>query len=406
MVARTRPVQNKPATSEKRLLNFAEQIENDLTGRQAMHYHFSKLHPSNRQRRHMQMATQNFDQLTQQYGGESFLTRTGDLVVALKNAPTAEIDRSVLKLQYLFGEDPLMQNAQAGERPLCTWYDLEQDYDAFVHLTQAMHESAQKRGPSQTSTFRDLPAPNQEVPIEPLAPRQLDQLETLLSSTDVTPFLRRQPVCVFTSKDAPRPVFQETYVSVEALRRRIMPTVDLSANRWLFQHLTGTLDRRVLSVLPGLERKGTLPTSINLNVSTILSDAFLDFDAKLREQTDKTIIIEVQPVDIFADMQSFLLARDLAQQRGYKFCLDGHSHITFPMLHSNDFGVALQKVRWTPELEQDPQPHFRERLREAVMGAGRTRVVLNRCDDKSAIEFGKSLGIAMFQGRYIDELVN
>ena len=184
-----------------------------------------------------------------------------------------------------------------------------------------------------------------------------------------------------------------------------LPTIDLTADRWLFQRLTRVLDRRVLSVLPGLEAQGTLATSINLNVSTIISPDFARFHTRLRDRTDKKIIIEVQPIDILADVDKFQSARDFASRRGYLLCLDGHSHITFPMLCRTKFGVAFQKVNWSPGLQHELEPELRERFRKAVHKIGRARVILCRCDDKQAVDFGRFMGVAMFQGRYIDRLL-
>jgi hypothetical protein len=33
-------------------------------------------------------------------------------------------------------------------------------------------------------------------------------------------------------------------------------------------------------------------------------------------------------------------------------------------------------------------------------------VILTRCDNKQAVEYGQALGITLFQGRYLDGLVN
>ena len=42
-------------------------------------------------------------------------------------------------------------------------------------------------------------------------------------------------------------------------------------------------------------------------------------------------------------------------------------------------------------------------LKEHVDRCGRARIILTRCDSDAAVRFGKSLGITMFQGLYIDE---
>jgi hypothetical protein len=53
--------------------------------------------------------------------------------------------------------------------------------------------------------------------------------------------------------------------------------------------------------------------------------------------------------------------------------------------------------------DEDEDLHLR--LRAAVERAGGSRMVLSRVDTPEAVIFGQSLGIQLFQGRYVDQLV-
>jgi 16S rRNA C967 or C1407 C5-methylase (RsmB/RsmF family) len=44
-------------------------------------------------------------------------------------------------------------------------------------------------------------------------------------------------------------------------------------------------------------------------------------------------------------------------------------------------------------------------LKEHIDRCGRARIILTRCDSDEAIRFGQSLGITMYQGRYVDKLL-
>ena len=98
----------------------------------------------------------------------------------------------------------------------------------------------------------------------------------------------------------------------------LLPDDDLTANPWLFQHLTETLDKRVL-VSISRHDDGSLTSnfSINLNVSTILSDEFLEFDENINASMRSSIVLELQLVVIFSDVKAFILAMCFAQYRGY-----------------------------------------------------------------------------------------
>lgn len=47
--------------------------------------------------------------------------------------------------------------------------------------------------------------------------------------------------------------------------------------------------------------------SINLNVSTLLSPDFLTFDSNVKAGQRGTIVLELQKIDIFADLGAFFL---------------------------------------------------------------------------------------------------
>lgn len=49
--------------------------------------------------------------------------------------------------------------------------------------------------------------------------------------------------------------------------------------------------------LPELEVQEPLLTSININLSTLPSLEFLDFDSRIRAQAKKTFIFELQDID-------------------------------------------------------------------------------------------------------------
>ena len=117
------------------------------------------------------------------------------------------------------------------------------------------------------------------------------------------------------------------------------------------------------------------------------------------------MVVEFQPLDVFADLGSYLFARDFVRERGYKVCLDALTYLTFPIMHRDELGLDLQKIHWSADIVADARAERREALREAVRRAGPARVILCRCDDQTALDFGKSIGVSLFQGRHVDRLV-
>ncbi len=249
---------------------------------------------------------------------------------------------------------------------------------------------------------------------EPLTPRRLDQLKSAVANFDLSSLVRRQPACALAPGMPPRPVFEEAYFSFDELRHRLLPNVHLMANRWLFQHLTCILDERMLTLLPEMETGGRLPTSININISTLASRAFSEFDrrhsrrAASGESGAKRAgrpILELQPFDIVADSSAFHFARNFVRLRNYTVCLDGLSCLQLPSVPRDLLDVGLVKLHWRAE-EADAIERNHAALADSIRRFGATRVVLARCGEAAAIDFGQSVGITRFQGWHIDELLN
>ena len=140
--------------------------------------------------------------------------------------------------------------------------------------------------------------------------------------------------------------------------------------------------------------------SINLNVSTILTPEFLVFDDNVKAGMRGTIVLELQKVDIFADLGAYLFARDFAHDRGYRICIDGLNYHQLPFVDRERLGADLIKLVWDRSLTDE-----KDKKTEVLRRIGITRIILCRCDDQAAIEFGHSIGITLFQGRHIETLI-
>lgn len=240
---------------------------------------------------------------------------------------------------------------------------------------------------------------------QPIDAEVLDRLENGLAQADLSNHVRWQRVCAIVGDAPPRPVFTEIYVSIPELRETIAPRIDLAANRWLFQHFTETLDRRVLSYL---NREGMRTSkdgfSINLNVQTILSDTFLRFEQVLAAGTHGTVVLELRLEDVFADLDAYVFARDYVRQRGYRLCIDALDADTLMLVDRARLGADLVKLFWAPDLPARMSTDEGTALARRLRSGEGSRAVLARCDSPQAVTLGQDLGITMFQGRHVDDL--
>ena len=163
--------------------------------------------------------------------------------------------------------------------------------------------------------------------------------------------MRRQSICAVAGTDLPRPVFKELFISIGKLAQQVLPNVNLAANRWLFQHLTETLDLRVLKLITQEDNRDLHSSfSVNLNVGTLLSREFAEFDTSLRTGGRGTIMIELQLIEIHSDVTNYMFARDFVRERGYRDCIDGVTHQSLPVVERQALGADLVKLAWLPEL--------------------------------------------------------
>lgn len=393
-------------TPEYSLYDFAERVEKRREGRVSAHIHLSKLQAHNRREHHIRIAQNTFESLVKYFDGQLFTLSNSDIVFVASGVPVEKIDDAVMRLRYLFSEDPLAQFADpdaGGDVGFCTWYFLERDYPKFLAMARHFYERS-----VVVHNERRLRENQNKVESEEqknLTPAQLGRLEEALTHTNLANLIRNQPICAYGPGIPPRSIFQELYVSIADLAQSLMPGVQLTANRWLFQHLTLTLDKRMLWHLQRETQYLEKAFSINLNISTVLSPEFENFDQSLSTNLRGRLVIEFQKMDVFSDMGAYLFARDFLHDRGYRVCLDGLTYLTLPYMDRNSLGLDMMKMYWSPELPELRNSDTFVRLRDNVGLGGPTRIILSRCDSAQAIEVGQTLGINMFQGRAMDKIL-
>ena len=394
----------KTAGIESQLLDYAKRLSRHPAGRRAIVIHLSRLRPDNRRAHHIRIAVNTFEALVKQFNGQIFVLQNADIVFVCRDASIAVIDDAIMRLRYLFGDDPLAAEFDDGVPDrFATWYDIERDYPAFFAWAEEVYEQAVKRQKRLAAIAGSAPQEERQ----PMDAPALAELVSAIERADLTNVMRRQAICAIMGEEVPKPVFREVYVSIADLRNAIMPKRDIASDRWLFQHLTQHLDRRVLTLLRRNDEAALAHSySINLNISTLLSQEFLQFDQSLRAGARGTIIVELQKLDIFADLGAFVFARDYLRERGYRVCLDGVSGVTLSFIERERLGLDLVKLFWTPDMADAMATERIAQFREAVERTGRSRIILARCDSEDAIAFGQSLGLRLFQGRHIDRMLS
>jgi len=398
----------KPDTLEERLLlDRLNRMEQGGAGYYAVHIHLSDLKHSNRKPHFVRLAARNFDGLTNQHDSTLFQMKNADLVLLCRNVPVGEAEIPVEKVRALFSEDPLTQVDETGleEDRLSTWYDLSEreDFAAFRkivgHLITVAEETAKREAAEA--------AAQQKAVGQPLTAQHLTALSQVLPRVPLDDLIREQ-LCLHIGANGPEGVlFRESFVSIGDLKKRVAPGVNLFSSTWLFQYLTEALDRVVLASMAKRKFEDlSEPLSLNLNIGTVLSRDFQSFHRAVAGHADK-VIVEMQVVDIFTDVESFHIARQMLQQNGYRVLVDGISPVSMQFFDPAILQADFIKIGWGKEFERSEEdPSKVEDLRRIIRDAGRRSIILSRVDSENAIQWGLNLGITRFQGFLMDRMID
>ncbi len=428
---------------EAHMIELLNAVQDQLTGWSAFSFGFDKLMEHYRSEYQIKIAINLMNDLLGDRDGAIYLCDDTTIYVIAKGVPKPLYDKLVFQLRYLFMDDPLAYNDEGDENPdFSARYDLEVQWLEFMTISK---RRLVRRVRQSQQAGRDIPKSMQ--PSEALAPAvapfkasapseiasivsqmatttamspvslhlrerhfnasNLHSIEQALRESDISSAIRRQPVCAMPPGSAARKVFDEMYINIAHLRQVLGVEADILSNRWLFKYLTQVLDDKMLSHLQA--RAGTFaasPVSINVNIPTLLSSRFAEFDATIKPAAKVSVVMELQIADVFGDMAGFLLAKDTVQKLGYRVCLDGVSDLSFPHIDRQKLGFDLIKLQWNADSDMDIRSEKNRALVEAVKRCGSTRVILTRCDNETAIHYGHGIGIQLFQGRYLDGLVN
>jgi c-di-GMP-related signal transduction protein len=144
---------------------------------------------------------------------------------------------------------------------------------------------------------------------------------------------------------------------------------------------------------------------MNLHVSTILSPEFQLFNDQIHPHAGK-VIVELQMMDVIADMGAFNYAKKWLLQQGYRILIDGLYPLALQYFDPGVLEPDFVKIAWSPDLAADFPDTQLDELRDLIDYTGADRMVLSRVETEEAIRWGLRLGIHRFQGFFVDKLVD
>ena len=387
----------------RHLLDAVERASRAPQGRMALVLHLSHMRSPAPRAHHRRIARAVMDDAAQRHAGQVFALHNDDLLLLFRsNDAGAAITESLARLFSIDVPDP------AG---VTTLWSLARDAGAVRQYVRA----------------RLLDAPPDPALSEPTASvHAIDVIDQVIQHSRISDLMQRQTAVLLTlgnqaggsqagggqaggGQPGLRPLFQEVTFSVAVLEARIATVGQAKADPFLFRHLAGRLDGRMLDVLrEDLQVNGPLTTGarglgpalhLNLTVAGVLSDRFARFAATCRA-VGAQVGVEIPLVEACADPEAFMAARTRLRLAGLALVLDGVSHhallLTVPMALEPD----LVKLEWSPHL-----PEAGPALEQAVAALGGARVVLHCAETEDALSWGLAHGIRRFQGRHVDAML-
>ncbi len=414
--------------AEVKLVEALAELKEQATGWSGIWFGFAELMEQYKSEYQIKIALNMVKDLLKNEEGTVYLCKDSTVFVMTHNTTRQQLEKVVFQLRYLFMDDPLAYTDDGEENPdFSVMFDLATEFEGFANLARGKMLGNKRGGgrplpvrSAETVSAKDVASSasgsgflQQVKQIASAGSKRflnaagLANMERDLINADLTTVMRRQPVCAAIPDMMVRRVFDELYINITHLRQMMRVDADLLSNRWLFKYLTELLDYRVLHMIQkNPTRYLELPISLNLNVKTLLSDEFLEFDASIKPSVKVSVVVELQISDVFEDMRAFILARNSVQKLGYRVCLDGLTDLSFPLVDREKLGFDLVKLQWNADIPSDLQTKENKKIADMIKVCGPNRVILNRCDNRKAVDYGQALGISLFQGRYLDKLMN
>jgi hypothetical protein len=396
----------KIQTTEAYLIDYLEKVAPHRQERKAIIVALSNFIKIEKKDSRFFKISELFKPIAVQLKGQIFFITNGDIVVIYKNMAQSEVNAFIREFISIFSDDAnLVEALTQTNHPIFKHFNLNSD---FFDLQKLSHEYYHQEVERRRKTLdQDLKLRHEQGKLKtrlPLTGDFLSKVEKVLAYADISSLMIRQSISTISEHGSPNREFFEIFISIESLRDVIAPHINLTSSPWLFQQLTETLDKRILTQITRHDDHSLVSNfSINLNIATLLSNDFLLFNDHIKQEMKKTVVIEIQCLDVFSDISGYIFVRKFIKELGYKICIDGIKTEHLPFIDNKKIQADYLKIIWSPDLKYKKIMDDMDFM-SYVRINGFDRFILCRCDTQDAIEYGQSIGLEFFQGRYVESL--
>ncbi len=237
----------------------------------------------------------------------------------------------------------------------------------------------------------------------PLTAWGVNQIERLLEDIDLEQYVRAQPIYGLGRDGVWRMIFEECFLGFNELKQTYFPRMEISAHEHMFLGLCQGLDSRLLA---RFTRKPELLVgrrlSLNLSVSSVLGPILSAFAHAVPRNGRGNIVFELHRGDLLQDFAMTLNAISVLRHEGFRVALDSITPDMLPYVNLMGLGADYIKIN----VAGDRASHLNlPQVKEHLAKIPREKLIFFRCESQQALSVGRNLGILMFQGWLVDELV-
>ncbi len=380
-------------SQEEVLVDYAKRLRLHRKGRRAALVHLSRLSRASQHPQDLRLAAEAFLPLARRYEGEIFRLSNHDIVFIAKDVTVAAMDEVVLRLRYMFSDDPYfrqVENASDSDR-FCTYFDMERDYDAFLAWTGALLRptAPDEENPSIVA-FTELTRAHTEAEPKPARAPLLDDLQT-------------SAVFAIDRDGRLSPILSEIRFHLSLMRaRRGLSTTSGMTDRWLLDVLSDEMTPDFMAACFDNSRSPPRTLVLPLDPMTVLLPEFDRFHETYKRLSRTPALIELNWLEAMREPETFIAARDRLARSGHKLCLADWDIYAFAMSDPRRLSAHFYKISWKPALFENFREDWRLSVAETVRAAGAAKVILTDCSAAASLSFGQRTGIVLYTGAHPD----
>ncbi|MGE5514381.1 MAG: EAL domain-containing protein [Bacteroidota bacterium] len=319
-----------------------------------------------------------------------FQASNNDLFVAYSHIPVSEVLTVCRRVEKLFCEEPFNSRNPYNEYAFYKVADAVKELDLVFAAFKGILGSGNE-GVISGITKR------------PMGPEHLALLSDKLRTSDLRHCIFNQPV-YFIGNKVPSIEFLEFYVASKQLEAQFLPDVSLGGNPWLFHALAGDYDRATLRALSKeIAEYRHKAFSVNVSLSTILSNEFAEFYDKLPTKLAGKIVLEIHKTDMVQHFSMMKDVKELVRKKGLKLCVDGLEWRDFEVLQLKRMAPDFVKVIWHNDMLSASNDELGVLVRGKAGLPENCEFIMSRCDSPKAFPFARTLGVKYVQGRLADQ---